>query len=105
MLSFSNFGSVSHPYVRKVQEATRLVRRLRPDLMVDGEMQADTAVDPRKLADVYPFSQLQGGANVLVFPTLGALVGSLRYPGPGTRALVPVLVPPLCQLLPRGASP
>jgi malate dehydrogenase (oxaloacetate-decarboxylating)(NADP+) len=72
MLSFSNFGSARHPGAEKVAEAVRRVQEREPDLRIDGEMQADTAVDPRKLADVYPFSQLQGGANVLVFPTLGA---------------------------------
>ncbi|NNK61980.1 MAG: NADP-dependent malic enzyme, partial [Gemmatimonadetes bacterium] len=72
MLSFSNFGSARHPGSMKVAEAVRRVQERNPELRIDGEMQADTAVDPRKLSDVYPFSQLQGGANVLVFPTLGA---------------------------------
>jgi malate dehydrogenase (oxaloacetate-decarboxylating)(NADP+) len=70
MLSFSNFGGTSHPLVAKVQEATRLVRELRPELPVDGEMQADTAVTPELLARLYPFSTLTGGANVLIFPDL-----------------------------------
>jgi len=70
MLSFSNFGSVDHPYVRKVQQATELVRRRSPGLMVDGEMQADTAVVEGLLDELYPFSTLDGGANVLVFPDL-----------------------------------
>jgi malate dehydrogenase (oxaloacetate-decarboxylating)(NADP+) len=70
MLSFSNFGSVSHPEVTKVQKATELVRLRRPDLMVDGEMQADTAVEPRLIEEFYPFSNLKGRANVLVFPEI-----------------------------------
>jgi malate dehydrogenase (oxaloacetate-decarboxylating)(NADP+) len=70
MISFSNFGSVKHPLADKVRRATEIVRRRAPDLVVDGEMQADTAVSPELLAECYPFSVLQGGANVLVFPDL-----------------------------------
>ena len=70
MLSFSNFGSAKHPFVTKVREATRLVRNRRPDLMIDGEMQADTAVNPDLIEQLYPFSSLERGANVLVFPDL-----------------------------------
>ena len=70
MLSFSNFGSVSHPEVRKVQKATELIRLRRPDLMVDGEMQADTAVEPALIEEFYSFSNLKRRANVLVFPEI-----------------------------------
>jgi malate dehydrogenase (oxaloacetate-decarboxylating)(NADP+) len=70
MLSFSNFGSAKHPFVDKVRKATEIVRRRRPDLMVDGEMQADTAVSPEFLEEIFPFSTLEGGANVLIFPDL-----------------------------------
>ncbi len=71
MLSFSNFGSAEHPRSRKVREAVEIVHRRRPALHIDGEMQADTAVVPEMLED-YPFSQLVGSANVLVFPSLEA---------------------------------
>ncbi len=50
--------------------ATELVKERRPDLIVDGEMQADTAVTPELIREVYPFSSLHGGANVLIFPDL-----------------------------------
>ena len=70
MLSFSNFGSVNHRLVRLVQEATRKVREREPDLAVEGEMQADTAVDPVLARAQFPFSAIQGDANVLVFPDL-----------------------------------
>ncbi len=72
MLSFSNFGSARHPESDKVAEAVRLVQERDPSLVIDGEMQADTAVDPRKLAHIYPFSHLKEAANVLVFPNLSA---------------------------------
>jgi malate dehydrogenase (oxaloacetate-decarboxylating)(NADP+) len=70
MISFSNFGSAQHPFVDKVRRATEIVKRRRPDLMVDGEMQADTAVSADLQAEVFPFSTLKGGANVLIFPDL-----------------------------------
>jgi malate dehydrogenase (oxaloacetate-decarboxylating)(NADP+) len=70
MLSFSNFGSTPHPLTEKVQRAVKLVQDADATLMVDGEMMADTAVEPRILEETYPFSKLRGGANVLVFPDL-----------------------------------
>ena len=72
MVSFSNFGSARHPEARKVAHAVELVKGRMPELEIDGEMQADTAVDPKKLHDIYPFSSLTSAANILVFPNLGA---------------------------------
>ena len=72
MLSFSNFGSVKHPEARKVQQAVSLLHARAPELQVDGEMQADTAVVERILTQVYPFSKLRGPANILIFPDLNA---------------------------------
>jgi len=72
MLSFSNFGSVKHPAAAKVQRAVALLQEREPDLQVDGEMQADTAVVERILTRVYPFARLRGPANVLIFPDLDA---------------------------------
>jgi len=71
MLSFSNFGSTDHPFTRKVRQAVSLVKERRPDLAVDGEMQADTAIVREIVEKRYPFSQVSG-ANVLVFPSLEA---------------------------------
>ncbi|MBI3174292.1 MAG: NADP-dependent malic enzyme [Chloroflexi bacterium] len=68
-LSFSNFGSTPHPLSDKVRKAVELVKERRPDLMVDGEMQADTAVVPEIVDERYPFSTVKD-ANVLVFPSL-----------------------------------
>jgi malate dehydrogenase (oxaloacetate-decarboxylating)(NADP+) len=71
MLSFSNFGSVRHPQAEKMRRAAEIVRQRRPDLAVDGEMQADTAVVAELVEQRYPFSQVSD-ANVLVFPSLEA---------------------------------
>ncbi|GAB1470131.1 NADP-dependent malic enzyme [Chloroflexota bacterium] len=68
-LSFSNFGSTPHPLSDKVRKAVSLVKSRRPDLNVDGEMQADTAVEPSISEQRYPFSSVKE-ANVLVFPSL-----------------------------------
>jgi malate dehydrogenase (oxaloacetate-decarboxylating)(NADP+) len=68
-LSFSNFGSTPHPFSDKVRRAVALVKARRPDLRVDGEMQADTAVVPEIIEERYPFSAVKD-ANVLVFPSL-----------------------------------
>jgi malate dehydrogenase (oxaloacetate-decarboxylating)(NADP+) len=70
MLSFSNFGSTQHPSAQKMARAAELVKRRAPDLMVDGEMMADTAVVPEILETLYPFSSLKGGANLLICPDL-----------------------------------
>ncbi len=72
MVSFSNFGSTKDPETEKVREAVRLLKQRRPDLVVEGEMQADTAVVPEIAAGDYPWSAIQGDANVLIFPNLDA---------------------------------
>jgi malate dehydrogenase (oxaloacetate-decarboxylating)(NADP+) len=72
MISFSNFGSTIHPHSEKVQEAVQILKRRRPDLIVEGEMQADTAVVPYVANEDYPWSAIQGDANVLVFANLDA---------------------------------
>jgi len=69
MLSFSNFGSTPHPLASKVRDAVELVRKKRADIVVDGEMQADTAVVAEIVEQRYPFSKVKD-ANVLVFPDL-----------------------------------
>ncbi|MBV9879293.1 MAG: NADP-dependent malic enzyme [Gemmatirosa sp.] len=94
MLSFSNFGSVRHADAEKVSRAVQLLRQRDPSLMVDGEMQADTALDQRILHERYPFSALKEEANVLIFPNLSA--GNIAYKllnhlG-GATAIGPILV-------------
>ena len=77
MLSFSNFGSAKYPESLKVKQAVDIVKKLRPGLIVDGEMQADTAVVPDIIEKDFPFSNLRGGANVLIFPDLNS--GNIAY--------------------------
>lgn len=95
MLSFSNFGGTPHKLSNKVREATQLVKEKRPDIIVDGEMQADTAVVADIIEDRYPFSDVKD-ANVLVFPSLESaniaykLVD--RLGGARTSAIGPILL-------------
>jgi malate dehydrogenase (oxaloacetate-decarboxylating)(NADP+) len=70
MLSFSNFGSNTHPSARKVRRAVEIVVERAPDVEIDGEMQADTAVFEGILHESYPWSRLRGPANILIFPEL-----------------------------------
>jgi malate dehydrogenase (oxaloacetate-decarboxylating)(NADP+) len=77
MLSFSNFGSNPHPNTIKVREATEIVKRCAPGLVVDGEMQADTALNPEISASSFPFNEVPGNANILIFPDLEA--GNIAY--------------------------
>jgi malate dehydrogenase (oxaloacetate-decarboxylating)(NADP+) len=72
MISFSNFGSTKHPQAEKVANAVQILKKRRPDLIVEGEMQADTAVTPEIAQEDYDWSAIQGDANVLVFATLDA---------------------------------
>jgi malate dehydrogenase (oxaloacetate-decarboxylating)(NADP+) len=94
MLSFSNFGSSRHPLTDKVRDAVQKVKARDPQLMVDGEMQADTAVVPDILLKNYPFSMLQQQANVLIFPDLNSanIAYKLLSRVGGAEAIGPILL-------------
>jgi malate dehydrogenase (oxaloacetate-decarboxylating)(NADP+) len=108
MISFSNFGSAPHPESQKVADAVQIVRGRRPDLEIDGEVQADIAVDTDKLHELFPFSRLSEAANVLIFPSLAA--GNAAYKVlaalGGATAIGPILlgVTKPVTVLPRDAS-
>ncbi len=72
MLSFSTKRIGSHPLADKVIEATRIANRKRPDLLIDGELQGDAALDPEVARRKAPGSPVAGRANILIFPDLNA---------------------------------
>jgi malate dehydrogenase (oxaloacetate-decarboxylating)(NADP+) len=76
-VSFSNFGSVRHPEAEKMRLAVDIVRDRRPDLCIDGEMQADTALAAEIVDDRYSFSRVRA-ANVLIFPNLDASTAAFK---------------------------
>ena len=77
MLSFSTYGSAKHEDVDKVVEALHLAKEMRPELMIDGELQADAALVPKVGKLKAPTSPVAGQANVLVVPRLE--VGNIGY--------------------------
>lgn len=77
MLTFSNFGSAPSATSDKIHKALKLIRERDPELMIDGEMQADTAVVPEIIEETFPFSRLKGGANALICPDLNS--GNIAY--------------------------
>ena len=108
MLSFSNFGSNKHPQAEKMRRAAELVIDKDPNLKVDGEMMADTALVPEILEEDYPFSKLQGGATVLVFPDLAAanIAYKMMMRIGGAESLGPILMglSKSVHVLQRGAT-
>ena len=77
MLSFSNFGSSKHAETIKIKKAAKIVNDLRSDLIVDGEMRLDSAVNTEIAKERFPFSYIKGDANVLIFPDLNS--GNIAY--------------------------
>jgi len=86
LLSHSNFGSVDSSVSHLIQKAVKILHRDYPDLIVDGEMQANVALDSELLQESFPFSKLNGGrANTLIFPTLAAANISQRLVAQTTK--------------------
>jgi phosphate acetyltransferase len=77
MLSFSTKGSSKHPLVDKVIEATKIAKEKKPELLIDGELQADAALIPSIGERKAPNSKIAGKANVLIFPDLHS--GNIAY--------------------------
>ncbi|MBD3750329.1 MAG: NADP-dependent malic enzyme [Sphingobacteriales bacterium] len=95
ILSYSNFGSNEGEIPNKTREAVKFLHENHPDIVVDGEMQANFALNPSLLADNFPFSKLKDGpANTLVFPSLdsGNIAYKLLQELGGAEAVGPILL-------------
>ena len=94
VLSFSDFGSNDHPAALRARRAVEIAHGWDPELEIDGEMQADTAVLASVLEESYPWSRLSGPANVLVFPELQSanVAYKLVWRLAGAEAIGPILL-------------
>ncbi|MEX1138227.1 MAG: NADP-dependent malic enzyme [Bacteroidota bacterium] len=94
MLSFSNFGSTRHPFAEKVRKAVAIVKQRAPELMIDGEVMADTAVSQEIVSEFFPFSTLKKSANVLICPDLTSanIAYKLLAKLGGATAIGPILM-------------
>ena len=72
MLSYTSFGRSKHPFAQNVARAVKIINEKAPTLEVDGEMQADVALNARLREKEFPFTNLKGNANVLIFPNVSA---------------------------------
>ncbi|HZW77615.1 MAG TPA: NADP-dependent malic enzyme [Flavobacteriaceae bacterium] len=87
MISYANFGSSKDPHAAKVREAVEILHKSNPDMIVDGEIQADFALNPQLLQEKFPFSKLAGKkVNALIFPNLDAANSTYKLLKELTRA-------------------
>ncbi len=94
MLSYSNFGSAPTDSSCMMKKAVEIAKQRRPDLIIDGEMQVDPAVDEKIASQFFPFSKIQGDANVLIFPNLSSanIAYKLLLKLGGAEAIGPILI-------------
>ncbi|MBF0511350.1 MAG: phosphotransacetylase [Candidatus Omnitrophica bacterium] len=108
MLSFSTKGSAQGPWVDKVKQSVDMAKKLKPGLLIDGELQADSALVPQVAALKLKNSDVAGRANVLIFPTLdaGNICYKLTERLAHARAIGPIILGTLqpCSDLSRGCS-
>jgi malate dehydrogenase (oxaloacetate-decarboxylating)(NADP+) len=107
-LSFSNFGSNDHEKARKVKRAVNLTKTKYPNLIVDGEVQADVAVNKNLMDKLFNFSKLDGPADILIFPELNSanISYKLLVQLAGANAIGPILIPMnyTANIIPRTAT-
>jgi malate dehydrogenase (oxaloacetate-decarboxylating)(NADP+) len=94
MISYSNFGSAPSEMNTKIQKAVDIAKKMWPDLIIDGEMQIDTAVDAEIAEEFFPFSEIKGDANVMIFPNLASanIAYKLLMRVGGAEAIGPILI-------------
>jgi malate dehydrogenase (oxaloacetate-decarboxylating)(NADP+) len=94
MLSYSNFGSSMNSKVAKIKEALKIINEAEPNLSVDGEIQADFALNKEKREQIFPFSDLKENANTLIFPNLesGNIAYKLMQEFDDVEAIGPILI-------------
>ncbi len=109
MLSFSNFGENENLYTQKVRKATEIIHSVAPELIVDGEIQANVALDADIISKLYPFSKLNGHRpNILIFPDLDSanIAYKMLYKIGGAIPIGPILtgLPKSVHVLERTSS-
>ena len=94
LLSYSNFGSSMNSKVAKITEALKIINETEPNLSIDGEIQADFALNKEKREQIFPFSNLKENANTLIFPNLdsGNIAYKLMQEFDDVEAIGPILI-------------